>query len=117
MSRLFYACMMFYRYECCQRAKFKKKKRSDAAVITNFIRTVGSKNRSLNVSTENILQQTIQKYKQNNITEAIAPTLEDLRNFHYSALLGEYILNFNSLLLQFYYFLIKIINTTIVTKF
>ncbi|VIO99429.1 Uncharacterized protein BM_BM1106 [Brugia malayi] len=42
---------------------------------------------SLNISTENALQRVIQKYKQNNITEAIAITLEDLSNFHCAALL------------------------------
>ncbi|VDK33333.1 unnamed protein product [Gongylonema pulchrum] len=42
---------------------------------------------NLNASTENVLNNVKKKYNQANITEAIAPTLEDMRNFHYAALL------------------------------
>ncbi|VBB28883.1 unnamed protein product [Acanthocheilonema viteae] len=66
----------FYRYSAEQKKK----------VICYFFQ-FPIKEVSLNISTENALQRIVLKYKQNNITEAIAPTLEDLRNFHYAALL------------------------------
>lgn len=44
---------------------------------------------SLNASTEMVLNHVKTKFQQGNITESIAPTLEDLRNFHFAALLRK----------------------------
>uniref|UniRef100_A0A915PTG9 Uncharacterized protein n=1 Tax=Setaria digitata TaxID=48799 RepID=A0A915PTG9_9BILA len=66
----------FYRYWAEQKEK-----------VICYFHQYPVKDVSLNVSSENALKYITNKYKQSNITEAITPTLEDLRNFHYAALL------------------------------